>query len=138
MNRLMRLALTVVLVLAGAVVARAGDVARLQILGFAKGGGIWGDLSRDIREEQLQRMSVLIDELYPSFRLYLFDGRERFSVPYTVFGPYRAAIFVGEMYLVLNTTEAVLTMQRHFDGLIRVAKINAHEVAAYISTLKAE
>ncbi|MBZ3692608.1 helix-turn-helix transcriptional regulator [Phyllobacterium calauticae] len=105
---------------------------------FAKGGGIWGDLSRDIREEQLQQMSVLIDELYPSFRLYLFDGRERFSVPYTVFGPYRAAIFVGEMYLVLNTTEAVLTMQRHFDGLIRVAKINAHEVAAYISTLKAE
>ena len=65
---------------------------------------------------------VLIDELYPSFRLYLFDGRERFSVPYTVFGPYRAAIFVGEMYLVLYTTEAVLTMQRHFDGLIRVAK----------------
>lgn len=59
-------------------------------------------------------------------------------MPYTVFGPYRAAIFVGEMYLVLNTTEAVLTMQRHFDGLIRVAKINAHEVAAYVSALKAE
>ncbi|MBA8878587.1 helix-turn-helix domain-containing protein [Phyllobacterium myrsinacearum] len=105
---------------------------------FAMGGGIWGDLPRDTRIEQLEHMSALIDELYPSFRLYLFDGRERFSVPYTVFGPYRAAIFVGEMYLVLNTTEAVLTMQRHFDGLIRVAKINAHEVGTYISSLKVE
>ncbi|CAN7382667.1 helix-turn-helix domain-containing protein [Phyllobacterium sp. LjRoot231] len=103
---------------------------------FAAGCSIWSDLPRKVRLEQLNHMAGLIDELYPSFRLYLFDGRERFSVPYTVFGPYRAAIFVGEMYLVLYTTEAVLTMQRHFDGLIRVAKVNAHEVAAYISSLK--
>ncbi|MGO4451170.1 helix-turn-helix transcriptional regulator [Phyllobacterium sp. TAF24] len=105
---------------------------------FAGGGGIWGDLSRAVRVEQLQHMTALLDELYPSFRLFLFDGRERFSVPYTVFGPYRAAIFVGEMYLVLNTTDAVQTLQRHFDGLIRVAKINAHEVGAYISSLKVD
>ncbi|MBZ9653234.1 helix-turn-helix domain-containing protein [Phyllobacterium lublinensis] len=103
---------------------------------FAAGSGIWGDLPRKARVEQLQHMASLLDELYPSFRLYLFDGRERYSVPYTVFGPYRAAIFVGEMYLVLYTTEAVLTMQRHFDGLIRVAKVNAHEVAAFVSSLK--
>ncbi|MBA8900906.1 MULTISPECIES: helix-turn-helix transcriptional regulator [unclassified Phyllobacterium] len=105
---------------------------------FAGGGGIWGDLSRKVRIEQLEHMTTLLDELYPSFRLFLFDGRERFSVPYTVFGPYRAAIFVGEMYLVLNTTDAVQTLQRHFDGLIRVAKINAHEVGAYISSLKVD
>ncbi|MDR6632881.1 transcriptional regulator with XRE-family HTH domain [Phyllobacterium sp. 1468] len=103
---------------------------------FASGCSIWSDVPRKVRLEQLNHMAELIDELYPSFRLYLFDGRERFSIPYTVFGPYRAAIFVGEMYLVLYTTEAVLTMQRHFDGLIRVAKVNAHEVAGYISSLK--
>ncbi|TXR50992.1 helix-turn-helix domain-containing protein [Phyllobacterium endophyticum] len=103
---------------------------------FAGGCSIWSDLPRKVRQEQLKHMAELLDELYPSFRLYLFDGRERFSVPYTVFGPYRTAIFVGEMYLVLNTTEAVLTMQRHFDGLIRVARINAHEAAQYISSLK--
>lgn len=104
---------------------------------FAMGCGIWGDLPRKARAEQLEHMASLLDELYPSFRLYLFDGRERYSVPYTVFGPYRAAIFVGEMYLVLYTTEAVLTMQRHFDALIRVARVNAHEVAAYVASLKA-
>ncbi|ATU91142.1 helix-turn-helix domain-containing protein [Phyllobacterium zundukense] len=103
---------------------------------FATGCSIWGNLPRKSRAEQLQHMASLLDELYPSFRLYLFDGRERYSVPYTVFGPYRAAIFVGEMYLVLYTTEAVLTMQRHFDGLIRMAKVNAHEVASYVSSLK--
>jgi len=103
---------------------------------FAMGCGIWGDLPLKARVEQLEHMASLLDELYPSFRLYLFDGRERYSVPYTVFGPYRAAIFVGEMYLVLYTTDAVLTMQRHFDALIRVAKVNAHEVANYVATLK--
>ncbi|MGH7005247.1 MAG: helix-turn-helix domain-containing protein, partial [Alphaproteobacteria bacterium] len=105
---------------------------------FASGHGIWADLTRDVRAEQLSHMAALLEELYPSFRLYLFDGRERYSVPYTVFGPYRVAIFVGGMYLVLNTTEAVLTMQRHFDGLIRLAKVNAHEVAAHISSLSVE
>lgn len=105
---------------------------------FASGHSIWSDLTRKVRAEQLEHMSALLEELYPSFRLYLFDGRERYSVPYTVFGPYRVALFVGGMYLVLNTTEAVLTMQRHFDGLIRLAKVNAHEVADYISALKVE
>lgn len=105
---------------------------------FASGNGIWNDLTKQVRAEQLAHMSGLLEELYPSFRLYLFDGRERFSVPYTVFGPYRVALFVGGMYLVLNTTEAVLTMQRHFDSLIRVAKVNAHEIADYISSLKIE
>lgn len=105
---------------------------------LASGHGVWRDLDRDIRAEQLAHMSALLEELYPSFRLFLFDGRERYSVPYTVFGPYRVALFVGGMYLVLNTTEAVLTMQRHFDGLIRVAQINAHEVANYVSSLKIE
>lgn len=41
MNRLMRFALAATLVLAAAAGAQAGDVARLQILGFSKGGGIF-------------------------------------------------------------------------------------------------
>jgi transcriptional regulator with XRE-family HTH domain len=102
---------------------------------FAAGHGIWRDLSRNIRRNQLQRIVSLLDELYPSLRLYLFDGRQRFSVPYTVFGPYRAAIFVGEMYLVLNSRESVLSMQRHFDGLIRVARVNAHETSGFVAEL---
>ena len=36
-------------------------------------------------------MATLLDDLYPTFRLFLYDGRMRYSIPYTIFGPYRAA-----------------------------------------------
>jgi transcriptional regulator with XRE-family HTH domain len=103
---------------------------------FAAGHGIWKDLSADVRRAQLLHMASLIDDLYPSFRLFLFDGRERFSVPYTVFGSQRAAVFVGRMYLVLHNAESVRMMQQHFDDLIRDTKIHAHEVANYVRSLK--
>ena len=105
---------------------------------FAEGRGIWSGIPDDVRREQLLHMANLIDELYPAFRLYLYDGRVRYSVPYTIFGPYRAAFYVGDMYLVLNATETVRTLARHFDNLIRAAEINAHETAAFARRLAAD
>ncbi|WP_226019699.1 helix-turn-helix domain-containing protein [Novosphingobium sp. FKTRR1] len=102
---------------------------------FASGTGIWSGLSREQRGAQLDHMIALIDELYPSFRLFLFDGRERFSIPYTIFGSTRVAIFAGQMYLVLNSAETIRTMQRQFEGLIRHTRIHAHETASFIRTL---
>ena len=69
--------------------------------------------------------------------LFLYDQRRTYSIPYTVFGPQRAAIFVGEMYLVLNATEHIRSLTRHFDNLIRHAVVSANESAAYLATLKA-
>jgi transcriptional regulator with XRE-family HTH domain len=103
---------------------------------FAAGQGIWQGLDPAIRKAQLLHMATLIDDLYPSFRLFLFDGRERFSIPYTVFGSLRAAVFAGRMYLVLHNAESVRMMQRHFDDLIRDTKIHAHEVSQFIRGLK--
>lgn len=103
---------------------------------FAAGQGIWQGLPKAARQGQLLHMANLIDDLYPSFRLFLFDGRARFSVPYTVFGSLRAAVFVGRMYLVLHNVDSVRMMQRHFDDLVRDTRIHAHEVAAYIRLLK--
>lgn len=105
------------------------------LMAFANGQGIWKDLSITHRRAQLQHIVELVDELYPSFRLYLFDEGQAFSAPYTVFGPLRVAIYVGDMYLVLNSKEAVLSMQKHFDGLIRCAVVNAHEAASYVAKL---
>ena len=102
---------------------------------FARGNGIWSGLSKAARRRQLEHMARLLDDLYPSFRLYLYDGRARYSIPYTIFGQIRAAIYVGEMYLVLNATEPVRTLTRHFDNLIRAAVVNAHEAAAHARTL---
>lgn len=102
---------------------------------FAQGRGMWSGLNREIRAEQLQYMSALINELYPSFRLFLFNEKERFSVPYTIFGSQRAALFVGGMYLVLNNAESIRKMQRHFDELIRFTRIHAHQTSEYVRTL---
>lgn len=102
---------------------------------FAAGMGPWTGLPAADRRDQLDHMAALVDDLYPTFRLFLFDGRARFSVPYTVFGPVRAAIYVGDMYLVLNTRETIQTLTRHFDNLIRSATVHAHETAGWLRGL---
>ncbi len=102
---------------------------------FALGLGVWSGFPPARRREQLKHMAELLDDLYPTFRLFLYDGRLRYSVPYTIFGPYRAAIYVGDMYLVLNATAPIRTLTRHFDNLIRAADVNAHEAAAFARRL---
>ncbi len=106
---------------------------RLELL--AEGRGQWSGLGRDSRAAQLRYMADLVEELYPSFRLFLYDQLRTYSVPYTIFGPQRAAIFVGEMYLVLNTTEHIRSLTRHFDNLIRRAVISANESAGFVRAL---
>lgn len=98
---------------------------------FARGLGVWSGLPDHDRKQQLHHMADLLDDLYPTFRLFFYDGRMRYSVPYTIFGHLRAAIYVGDMYLVLYATEPIRTLTRHFDNLIRAADVNAHEAAAY-------
>ncbi len=94
---------------------------RLELL--AEGKGHWSGLDAPARRNQIDYMARLVEELYPGFRLFLYDQRRTYSIPYTVFGPQRAAIFVGEMYLVLNTTEHIRALTRHFDNLIRHAVV---------------
>ncbi len=106
---------------------------RLELL--ADGQGQWLHLDRQLRRAQLTYMADLVDELYPTFRLFLYDQLRTYSIPYTVFGPQRAAIFVGEMYLVLNATEHIRSLTRHFDNLIRQAVVSAHESADYLRSL---
>jgi hypothetical protein len=81
-------------------------------------------------------MAELVDELYPTFRMFLYDQRRTYSIPYTIFGPQRAAIFVGEMYLVMNATDHIRSMTRHFDNLIRNADVSANESANFIRQLE--
>lgn len=102
---------------------------RLELL--AAGDGFYSGLSPEIRRAQINRIAALLDELYPAFRLFLFDGRTTFSAAYTVFGAKRAAIYVGKMYFVMNARDHIRALTRHFDSLIRVADIDARDAAAY-------
>jgi len=103
-----------------------------QLVGFCLGEGIWRHLDASVRREQVEFMWSTLEELYPSVRLYLFDGRKRYSVPYTIFGARRAAVYVGQMYFAFNTTEYVRILARHFDNLVRNAEIHAHEVVEFL------
>ena len=98
--------------------------------GFARGEGIWNRLSFASRREQLERIAELTDELYPTFRWFLYDGRSRYAAPVTVFGLRRAALYVGQTYLVFTSDEHVLAMAQHFDALLRTATVQPPDVPA--------
>ncbi|WP_306117433.1 MULTISPECIES: helix-turn-helix transcriptional regulator [unclassified Roseitalea] len=102
---------------------------------LARGAGVWSAMDAAARAEQIGQIARLADDLYPGLRLFLFDGRRTFSAPYTVFGPYRAAVYVGDLYLVLNAKEAIDALTRHFDQLIRAATVRPHEAGAFIRSL---
>ncbi len=105
---------------------------------FARGHGIWSGLSAESRAAQLNAMTVLLDELYPTFRWFLFDGRRRYSVPLTIFGPKRVAVYVGNMYLVFISTEHIQVLTRHFDELIRAAVVQPPNVIQVLEGLLRE
>lgn len=100
---------------------------------FAAGRGIWAGLSAADRIEQLARMRTLCDTLYPGFRLFLFDRRRQYSVPFTVFGTARAALFVGGIYFVFTWTEHIRALMRRFDDLVRGAVVQPPDVGAFLA-----
>lgn len=106
--------------------------------GFARGEGVWSNLPAGERLAQLDQMIELTGELYPSLRWFLFDGLQRYAAPVTVFGPIRAVLYLGQMYLVLNSAEHVRELTMHFDDHIRAATVQPPDVPAYITKLRDE
>jgi transcriptional regulator with XRE-family HTH domain len=103
---------------------------------FARGEGVWGRLRAATRLAQLERMLELVDELYPTFRWFLFDGSRRYASPLTVFGSQRAALYLGNLYLVLTSREHVRTLSRHFDGIVRAATVEPTSIAKHLAQLR--
>lgn len=107
---------------------------------MAGGHGIWKDLPRAVRQHQLEHMRELVERFYPTYRLFLYDGHTAFSAPYTLFGPIQAAIYLGNMYLVVHSVEHIRALTGHFDRLIRHAQITpdrtADEIGSILKTLR--
>lgn len=103
--------------------------------GFGRGEGIWRALSKRSRLKQLENMIELVDELYPTFRWFLYDIRQSYCVPLTIFGPTRCAVYIGQMYFVFNSTEHIQALTSHFDSLIRVAAVQPNEVGEFLTGL---
>lgn len=105
---------------------------------FARGEGVWRAMDATDRRDQLLRIARLVDELYPSLRWFMFDARDRFAAPMTLFGPHRAALYIGGMYLTFTATEHIRALSQHFDRLIRAAAVLPTEVARLAARLAGE
>ena len=51
-----------------------------------------------------------------------------FAAPFTVFGRFRAALYLGEAYLVVTSAEQVAALTRLFDNLVRRAVVGPERV----------
>ncbi|MFD2207030.1 helix-turn-helix domain-containing protein [Kiloniella antarctica] len=105
---------------------------------FAKGEGVWKELPKEIRKKQLEHMLKLTGEFYPTFRLFFFDQQTAYSAPYTLFGPLRAAVYLGNMYLLVNSVDHIKALTQHFDRLIRLAKVGPDRAEEQIQKFLAE
>jgi transcriptional regulator with XRE-family HTH domain len=102
---------------------------------FAYGEGIWRGLSGDDRKAQLERMIELNDELYPGFRMFLFEGTQTYSSSFTIFGPMRASLFIGHLYVIVNSIDHIRKLIDRFDDLIRLAVVHPHEIQHFLEGL---
>lgn len=110
---------------------------RQTLTGLARGHGIWAGVPAELRGRQLRHMARLAEALYPSVRLHLYDGRRTFSAPLTVFALKRAAIYLGQSYLVVTSVEQVRGLARHFDDLVRQAVVPANEAGETVAEIAA-
>ena len=107
-----------------------------QVLEALAGGyGVWQPLPVETRRRQLRHMAKMTAALYPSVRLHLFDERQTFSAPFTVFALKRAAIYLGRRYLVVTSADQVRQLARHFDELVREAVVTPNEVSGVLEAL---
>ena len=95
---------------------------------LSQGGGIWRGTDPGLRRRQLAHMAATCAEVFPTLRLHLFDGRRTFAAPFTVFGRIRAALYLGEAYLVVTSTDQVAALSRLFDNLVRQAIVGPERV----------
>lgn len=104
---------------------------------FAQRSGIWAGLTKGQAKEQLLHMAQLCKDLYPSTRLHLYDLSQHFSAPVSVFGQHRAVVYIGSSYFVFNTREHIEMLTRHFDDLVRDARVLSHEASTWLVQLAA-
>ncbi|MGB3281209.1 MAG: helix-turn-helix transcriptional regulator, partial [Pseudorhodobacter sp.] len=70
-----------------------------ELTAFAQASGYYQGVPLAVREQQLDRLITLTEQLYPSLRLYLFDTHRVFSAPVTIFGPLLAVVYLGRHYM---------------------------------------
>ncbi len=109
-----------------------------ELSAFARAEGYYSGLPTALRRDQLRQFRDLHAQLYPSLRLHLYDQRQLYSAPVTVFGPLLAVIYIGRNYLVFRDTERVDAVTQHFDSLVRAATVSPRDMVDHFDQLIAQ
>jgi len=112
-------------------------IAMHELESFARAEGYYTGLSAEIRRAQLDWLLEIYTQFYPSLRIFLFDARQLWSAPVTVFGPKMAVIYLGQHFLAFRDRDRVRTLSQHFDLLVREAAISARAVPDHLRALRA-
>lgn len=107
-----------------------------ELQNFAAGTGYYSDLPREIRTAQLDHFHELATQLYPRLRIYLFDARQLYAAPITVFGPLLAVLYTGGHYMAFRDKERIETLSLHFDELVRQAAFTARDIPSHLDTVR--
>lgn len=106
-----------------------------EVQAMARGEAYYRDLPAPLRRAQIAHLTQMSEQLYPALRVYLYDARQVYSAPLTVFGPLMAALYLGQNYLVFRDEARVRMLSAHFDQLVRQAEISARDVAQALAAL---
>ena len=112
-------------------------IAMHELESFARAEGYYTGLSAEIRRAQLDWLLEIYTQFYPSLRIFLFDARQLWSAPVTVFGPKMAVIYLGQHFLAFRDRDWVRTLSQHFDWLVREAAISARAVPDHLRAMRA-
>lgn len=104
-----------------------------ELESFARCNGYYAGLPRDVRDGQIEQLTELCQQLYPRLRLYLFDARQLYSSPITVFGPLLAVLYSGGHYLTFRDKDRIETLTAQFDDLIRQASVTTRELPEFLA-----
>jgi transcriptional regulator with XRE-family HTH domain len=99
-----------------------------EVRALVQGAGYYTGLHADARREQLLWMADMTETLYPSLRMFLFDMKQVYSAPMTIFGVRLGAIYLGQNYLAFRDRDRVRALIDHFDGLIVRATVSARAI----------
>jgi transcriptional regulator with XRE-family HTH domain len=103
---------------------------------FAHGTGYYDGVTTELRAAQLAHFAHLCEQLYPRLRIFLFDARQVFSAPVTIFGAQMAALYTGGHYIVFRDAVRVRRLIGNFDQLIREATVDARDFPAHVADLR--
>ncbi|WP_420861229.1 Scr1 family TA system antitoxin-like transcriptional regulator [Algirhabdus cladophorae] len=98
--------------------------------------GRWQGSDATIIAQQIRHIADLCEQHYPALRLHLFDAKQFFCAPFTVFGRRRASIYVGEAYISVTGSDEVRYFSKRFDQLVRQAVVTPDAVPDYLQKIR--